>query len=374
MSGGVVQRRIDDLIARGSKAIAEGPLRTMQFAVARDGVLLHAETLGEAAPESRFCIYSCTKPLVSALIWQLLEEGLVELSSTVTSFIPEFAGNGKQDVTLEQVLCHTGGFPHAPMGPRHWWDSQSRCARMGEWRLNWEPGSRFEYHSTSAHWVLAEIINAVLNLDYRQALRQRILLPLGLSGFQLGVPELEQGDINDLTTVGRAPTPEEVKAILGFEMDFSELGHQALLNYNEPAIRELGVPGAGGFSSAADLAMFYQALLGHNPGLWSAGCLASVTADVRVDMLDPGTGIPANRTLGLVVKGHDEHNVRRGMGRTCSNRTFGHNGVGGQVTWADPETGISFCLLSNNLDANPIRSARFGSAMSNRAGLLCTPY
>ncbi|MFT5481481.1 MAG: CubicO group peptidase (beta-lactamase class C family) [Halieaceae bacterium] len=374
VSSEVLQQRIRDLVERGRRAIEEGPLTAMQFAVARDGVLLHCETLGAAEPDSRFCIFSCTKPLVAALVWQLLDEGLVALSSTIASIIPEFGSLGKEQVTLEQVLCHTAGFPHAPMGPRHWWDSQSRCTRMGEWRLNWAPGTRFEYHSTSAHWVLAEVIAAVLKQDYREALQQRILAPLGLSRFQLGVPLSEQEDINDICTVGKAPTPREVKAILGFEMDFSELGHPILLRYNEPEVRALGVPGAGGISTAADLAIFYQALLGHHTGLWSDQLLADVTGAVRVNLPDPGTGVPVNRSLGLVVKGDDEHNARRGMGRTCSYRTFGHNGVGGQVAWADPESGISFCLLGNGLDANPIRSACFGISMSNRAALLNSPY
>ena len=56
-------------------------------------------------------------------------------------------------------------------------------------------------------------------------------------------------------------------------------------------------------------------------------------------------------------------------GRVVSARAFGHQGVGGQVAWGDPLSGISFCLLSNGMDANPLRSAHFCAAANNRAGL-----
>jgi len=56
------------------------------------------------------------------------------------------------------------------------------------------------------------------------------------------------------------------------------------------------------------------------------------------------------------------------MGSNVSATAFGHQGVGGQVAWGDPHSGISFCLLTNGLDANPLRSARLCAAANNRAG------
>ena len=68
-------------------------------------------------------------------------------------------------------------------------------------------------------------------------------------------------------------------------------------------------------------------------------------------------GVPANRTRGLVVKGDDEKSHIRGMGRTVSARAFGHNGAGGQIACGDPETGVSFCFLTNGIDEHEIRQA-----------------
>jgi CubicO group peptidase (beta-lactamase class C family) len=70
----------------------------------------------------------------------------------------------------------------------------------------------------------------------------------------------------------------------------------------------------------------------------------------------------------VVIAGDDRYLPFRGMGNKVSPRAFGHQGVGGQVAWGDPATGLSFCLLTNGLDANPLRSAQLCAAASNRAG------
>ena len=87
--------------------------------------------------------------------------------------------------------------------------------------------------------------------------------------------------------------------------------------------------------------------------------LADVTANVRNHLPDY-MGTPANRTLGLVVAGDDGRSTARGMGRTVSPRAFGHNGAGGQIAWADPETGLSFVLSDER--ARPARDPRSGGA------------
>ena len=96
--------------------------------------------------------------------------------------------------------------------------------------------------------------------------------------------------------------------------------------------------------------------------------LSDAVGRVRVDYPDPMTGVPANRGLGVVIAGDGPEVGFRGMGKTVSPAAFGHNGMGGQIAWADPGTGLSFCLLTSGLDVNPIRSARLGAAVNNRAG------
>ena len=171
---GVDADRVTEIVARAQKELDQGPLPSVQLAAARDGELLFSITLGDAQADSRYCTYSCIKPVVSSMVWILLDSGELKLDAPICRYLPEFGSNGKEVVTLEQVLCHTAGFPHAPMGPRHWWNSPSRRQRMSEWRLNWEPGTRFEYHATSAHWVLVELVQEILQVDFRHALRRLV--------------------------------------------------------------------------------------------------------------------------------------------------------------------------------------------------------
>jgi CubicO group peptidase (beta-lactamase class C family) len=365
---GLARDGLDKLRTRMQHAIDKGPLPSLQFAVARHGKLALFETLGRADNDTRYNIFSCSKPVVASAIWQLIGECLIEIERPVTHYIPSFAENGKDLITVEQVLCHTAGFPRAPLSAPAWWTRAGRVDAMRNWRLNWKPGSRMEYHPLSAHWVLAELVECVTGVDYREYLQANIIAPLGLKHLRLGVPTQEQGDIATLQHVGEPPTSKELRDLFGDATEWSNTLDHSLLMFNDPEVRALGVPGGGAFSTAADMALFYQGLMRNTCALWQPEVLADAIGSVRVDFPDPMTGAPANRGLGVVIAGNDKYLPYRGMGTHVSGRAFGHQGVGGQVSWGDPVSGISFCLLTNGLDANPLRSAQLCAAASNRAG------
>src|SRR6478672_2349466 len=199
---GIDTEALAELVARVQREIDEGRIPSAQLAFARHGKLAVWITLGDALPESRYVIFSSTKPVVASAMWILIGEGAIDVSRTVASLIPEFATNGKDGITVEQVMLHTSGFPRAPFASLDWDDRDRRLARFSSWRCNWEPGSRYEYHPTSAHWVLAEIIERCTGGDFRTFVRERIIEPLGLTGLQVGVPAAQQADINDLVRTG----------------------------------------------------------------------------------------------------------------------------------------------------------------------------
>jgi len=366
---GIDAERLDALRTRARREIDAGFLPSCQFALARDGRLAAFETLGAASSDTRYVIFSATKAFVASAAWLLIGEGRLDVTRPVADYVPEFASNGKDAVTVEQVMLHTSGFPRAPLGPPGWADRDGRLAAFARWRLNWEPGTAHEYHPTSAHWVLAELIERVSGRDYRDFVHERVTGPLGLPRV-LGIAPDDQADIAELALCGEPASPDELEAIFGVrELPITEVTDEALVSFNQPDVRAVGVPGGGGIATAATVALFYQALLHDPDGVWDPDVLADATGRVRNSFPDPLLGVTANRGLGVVIAGDDGNANRRGFGHTQSAGTFGHNGAAGQVAWADPESGLSFCYLTNGRDLNPIREGRRSIGLSSRAAV-----
>jgi CubicO group peptidase (beta-lactamase class C family) len=361
--------KLEALRARAQRDIDQGIVPSCQIALARDNEVVHFETFGDATDDSRYVIFSATKAVTAGAIWQLIGEGELDVRTRVAEIVPEFGSNGKDAVTVEHVLTHTGGFPTAPLGPPDWGDREARLRRFADWRVTFEPGSTYVYHPTSGHWVLGEIIHRLRGDDYREVIRKRVLDPLGLDRLQVGVPVEDQGDIATLEVRGEPASPDDLEAAIGLrELPATEVTDDALLQFNDPENRTVGVPGGGGVSDAASLALYYQALLHDRQGIWDPEVRRDVTTNVRNRMPDPFMGIPGNYTLGIRVAGDDQYVGARGFGKTVSPRAFGHNGAAGQIAWADPDTGLSFAYLTNGIDANKLRQWRRDTAIASIAG------
>jgi CubicO group peptidase (beta-lactamase class C family) len=221
--------------------------------------------------------------------------------------------------------------------------------------------------------VLAEVIHAVTGEDHTDAVRKRVAEPLGLEGFALGVAGDDGGAIADLVLCGEPTDPDELEAAIGIrEIDLGEVTDEALIGLNAPAARAVGVPGGGAVATAADVVTFYQALLHDRDGLWDPAVLTDVTTVVRNTFPDPMLHTPANRTRGLILAGDDGKANLRGMGRTVSPGTFGHDGAAGQIAWADPATGLSFCYLTDGRDLDFLREHRRTTALASLAGVCAT--
>lgn len=370
---GLKAEAVDALLARARREVDEGLLPAVQIAIARHGRVGVLESFGPCDENSLFCLFSATKGITSAAAWLLFQDGLLREDERVVDIIPAFGANGKDRVTVGQLFAHTAGFPHAPFRPEDWLDPARRAYRFSQWRLSWEPGTRFEYHPTSTMWVIAEIIERRSGMRYVDFVRERVTRPLALDDLIVG---LEGDALNrraiDCVHVGNNLTPDEYRAMGLPVPPVTEVTEEAILNFNKPANRAVGVPGGGGFASAADLALFYQALLhGGLDGvnLWSEATRASARRIRSGSLQDPYHGKLANRGLGIIIAGDDDRGFR-GFGKTCSPETFGHNGAGGQLAWVDPVTGVSIGYVTNGHDRNEIRQGRRGVAIGSLAALV----
>jgi CubicO group peptidase (beta-lactamase class C family) len=365
---GVDEVAVAALNARVQQDVDLGVLPSCQYALALDGEVIISETLGDAPGDARYSIWSATKPIFASLVWQLMGEGSLELHAPVASLWPEFGAHGKDAVTLEHLLLFTAGIPNGHLDPMTLGDREAAARQMEAWELEWEPGTKWAYHALSAHQVMAELVNRVAGGDHRVALRERVLDPLGLDRLELGVPEDRQGDIQPVRRGGEPATAQEVAAMLGLATVPPEL--EAMLaaaaetatspaqdvdDLQRPSALAAGIPGGGAVSDAASVALFYQSLLEDRKGVWQPDVLADVTGTVRNTFKGDVLGIVAMRTLGLEVQGDDPTARFRSGAGVVSPRTFGHGGALGQVAWADPETGLSFCYLTNGNDVNAVR-------------------
>lgn len=362
---------LEDLLARAKRDVDEGLVPSCQIAVGHQGELVAFEAYGDATTDTRFIVFSCTKAVVAGAVWSLVGEGLLDPHERVAAYVPEFGTNEMDQITVEQVLTHTGGFPTAPMAIHEWTDRAARLARYERWRTTWAPGSQYEYHPTAAHWIAVDVLCALLGHDdHRRVLRDRVLDPLGLDGFRVGLVG-EPGPFARLRPVGDWMSPAEVEQLTGVaDLDMSDLGgiaENALLGLNEPVAQDGGLPGGGGLGTAADLAMLYQGFLTNPDELWRPEVLADGIGNVRSTLPDPMWQNPSNRTLGLVTRTSVAGTSRGIGGKASSGQAFGHGGAGGQIAWADPETGMSVGYVTNGLERNLMREYARTAALNNRA-------
>ena len=362
------RRKVDELLARVRREVDEGLLSGVQVALARNGRLALLESFGDLRDDSLVCVFSATKAVTSAAAWILMQEGRLREDEIVADIIPEFASHGKDSLRVQQLFTHTAGFPAAPFRALDWTDRNRRLERFDQWQLNWPPGSRFEYHPSSSMWVIAEIVERRSGRDFHEFVRERIAGPLGLDDLHVGLPDTEQHRAALCEHAGEAMTDQDWRNLGLPPPPITEVTEEAILNFNRPEVRAVGVPGGGAFMSAAELAMFYQGLLHGELGgerIWEDATLSRARTVLSGDFTDL-IGTVANRGLGIVIAGDDKRSFR-GFGKTNSPDAFGHNGAGGQIAWADPATGLSLGYCTRTHDRHAIRQGRRGVAISSIA-------
>jgi CubicO group peptidase (beta-lactamase class C family) len=355
--------RFNELDRLVSELAASGKLADAQYAFGRNNELVTTKAFGQATLDSRFCIFSSTKPIFAALVWRLLDDRRLTLQTKVVDVWPEFGAGRKERITIEDLLLFTAGIPRYMIARDAVATRETRAQQMEQWQVEWEPGSQFAYHPFSAGWVLSEVVARVTGMDHTVALRKLVLDPLGITRLELGVPAQTIGDLRPVDYIRTAPF-DVFEAVTGQPSPPPQEGEEPFdirQFANDPVVIAAGAPGGGAISDAASVALFYQALL-HNPGrLWSPEILADATANVRNRMPDAlRMGAPANRTIGLIIAtdenprlqipAHGIDLLMHPFGPAVSPSTFGHGGGGGQIAFADPTTGISFCFLSNVID------------------------
>lgn len=340
--------RLEAFIA--SEIDAEASLAA-QYAIAVDGEVVATRSFGAASDEHRFVIFSATKTLVAMALLPHLADGSLDLTRRVAEYVPEFGELGKQDVTVLQLLTMQGGFPQAFMSPERWGTSAGRRAQFAEWTLEWPAGTRTEYHPVSAHWVIGELLETLTGRPYHEVVHERVTAPVGAD--PVLVPGEPGGPVVPVRGVGVHPgygddVLPSLIAMFGRRdlVPLVTIGPEALLSMNHPRVQVACIPGGGGRARARDVAMAYQGFLADGSA-WTRDAIGTI----RNGSVSASDGLPANRTVAGVVAGNDGYHRQRWM--PAAPRSFGHAGAGGQLCWADPDSGLSFCFLHDTLQQDP---------------------
>ena len=319
---------IDDIVNEG---LSRGKMPGCVVVVGHRGKIVYRRAFGfrqlqpEKVPmtvDTVFDMASITKPVVTATcVMLLVEDDKVDVDQPVATYLPEFGANGKQSITVRQLLTHMGGLiPDNHI--RDYADGRERAIERIHALAPWvEPGTRFAYTDVG-FIVLGELIQRVSGQPLEEFVRQRVFQRVQME---------ETGYLPDDSLKKRCAVTEQRD------------GKWMQGDVHDPRAWALGgVAGhAGLFSTADDLACYCQMLL--NEGQWNG---ESVMQPATVQLMrSPQTVSSGLRTLGWDMKSPYSSN----RGDLMSAAAFGHGGFTGTAMWIDPPQDLFVIFLSNRV-------------------------
>ncbi|MEY4320904.1 MAG: esterase [Actinomycetota bacterium] len=294
------------------------------------------------SPESLTTVFSVSKALSALAIAKLVTDGKLDFEEKVSHYWPEFAANGKANVTVRQMLSHQAGLiatdPQITVAMIH--DNHAAAAALAAQKPLWRPGSGFGYHGLTIGPLMSELCFRITGLTMQQFYDREIRTPANADAY-LGLPEsLEQrvtelnGDVVPPSADLAARYPRSTAPQSGLASWGAGIVPFAALTNREG--RAFGLPSAGGVASARGLADAMQ---------WAMGFGSSVPGVSREVIDDMSQMQVYGYDLGL----EQEH---RSFGTIFqkstpvipfgSYRAIGHDGAAGALLYADPIGEIVF--------------------------------
>jgi CubicO group peptidase (beta-lactamase class C family) len=300
------------------------------------------------------CCYLGSAGVLSVLANHLIDRGLLDEEAFVAEYWPEFARNGKENVTVRDVLSHSAGLPviSSPVdleGLRTRWPL---AAAIAEEAPAWPPGQQHGYHCLTFGYLIAEIARRATGMEIGDLLSTCLAGPLGLD-MHIGLSAQEHHRVAAPIFPALPEDPATRQAMEALAGPDTLLGraltsprpaiHSPTL-LADPAYWELEIPSALVFSNARSLAKLYAACIGEVDGtrllspdqLARASCAASSGPD-RVLIY------PTSFGLGFMLPAPFSLYALPG--------SVGHHGGGGAVVFADPARRMAFAYVTNRIGA-----------------------
>ncbi|MGD0570830.1 MAG: serine hydrolase [Candidatus Sulfotelmatobacter sp.] len=338
----VPTRALSTVDAVIQKAISDGSIPGAVLVVGHDGRVIYRKAYGERALEPRreamtldtiFDMASLTKVIVTTTaVMQLVERGEVRLNDPVAKYLPEFAQNGKDDITVRQLLTHYSGLEPDLDLKTAWEGKQTAYAMAFAETPQQPPGSGFVYSDIN-FITLGALVERVSGETLDEYARRHIFVPLKMTRTRYLPPAAWSGKI--------APT------------QYDENEHMLRGVVHDPTARRMGGAAghAGLFSTADDLAKFCQALLNGGDGILSPLSVEKMTRP------EQPPSAPVLRGFGWDIDSPFSSN----RGDLLPVGSYGHTGFTGTSIWIDPTTKSYIILLTNAVHP------RGGSAVALRS-------
>jgi uncharacterized protein YbbC (DUF1343 family)/CubicO group peptidase (beta-lactamase class C family) len=314
------------------QAIHDGNIPGAVLIVGHNGQVIYRKAYGSRALEPRrepmtldtiFDLASLTKVIVTTTaVMQLVERGKVRLNDPVAKYLPEFKQNGKEDITVRQLLTHYSGL-EPDMNLKTAWEGKQTVYQMAFAEEPQDPpGSRFSYSDIN-FIVLGALIEQVSGEALDEYSTRHIFTPLKMTHTRF-VPPLAR----------RAGWIEKIAPT-----QYDENEHMLRGVVHDPTARRMGgVAGhAGLFSTADDLAKFAQALLNGGGGILSPLSVEKMTQP------EQPPAAPVLRGFGWDIDSPFSSN----RGDLLPVGSYGHTGFTGTSLWIDPTTKTYIILLTN---------------------------
>lgn len=278
---------------------------------------------------TRFDLASLTKVIATTpAVMRLFEEGRIRLDDPVQAYWPAFGANGKQDITVRELLTHYSGLPPDLPLDQPWQGYDHAMSLIVATEPLVPPGTRFIYSDINFE-SLGELVRRVSGEPLDIYCQKHIFAPLGMS-HTLFKPSAALHDQMAPTQ----PTDQKNEMVPWYQVN------------DGTSYRMGGVAGhAGLFSTAADLAIYAQMIL--NGGVYHGVRILSPTTVLKMTTPQTPAGEIAVRGLGWDIDTAFSSN----RGELFPVGSFGHTGFTGTSIWLDPFSNTFVIILTNAVHA-----------------------
>ena len=300
-------------------------------------------------------VYSTTKGMGSLAVAILVEEGNLDYEALVVDYWPEFGAEGKDRVTVAQLLSHQAGVcgltEKITVEDLYDWDKIVRL--LAAQKPHWEPGTAAGYHAVLWGYLAGELIKRITGKTLGTYFREKVAESLG-ADFYIGLPDSEMGRVAPLIGPNRGrvaqKTGDDPPAVPPFYA--ISLENPAIRPYKDAssyAWRKAEIAAANGQASAMGIARIYGALAngGEIDGIRiiSKNGIETATREEVGDQTDLVTGTAMRRARGFIL------NTEAAYGPNAT--AFGHGGAGGSIGFADPVANIGAGYVMNQMQISP---------------------